>query len=151
MFDSSKSSVTTGSFHFFLRRQLLSTITRYIKSEHYRYAYISLESIPTPSYTLLTPVGDGHRSPCLVTSCADEYKLPHLPTHAYTPHLNIYKIILSIFTPNKKIQRYYNKTSNLPKRSVVVLQDNTLASWSCEWGRAARASQTACRQMSVQR
>ena len=97
------------SFHFFLRRQLLSIITRYIKSKHLRYAYISLESIPTLSYTQLTPVGDGHRSPCLVTSRADEHKRP-IYVHTHTPRaaLDIYKKILSIFTSNK-IQIYHNK------------------------------------------
>ena len=108
-----KAQLPQESFRFFLRRQLLSIITCYIESEHYRYAYISLESILTPSYTLLTPIGDGHRSPCLVTSCVDEHKAPHLRTHAYTLYLNIYKIILSIFTPNK-IQKYYNKTVVFP-------------------------------------
>ena len=77
------------SSRFFLRRQLLSTITRYIKSEHYRYAYISLESIPTPSYTLLMPVGDGHRSPCLVTTRVDKHKLPTY-VHTHTPHASTY-------------------------------------------------------------
>ena len=94
---------------FFLRRQLLSIITCYIKSEHPRYAYISLELIPTLSFTQLTPVRDGHRSPCLVASCADECKRP-IYIHMHTPcaTLDIYKKILSIFTSNK-IQRYYNK------------------------------------------
>ena len=115
------------SFRFFLRGQLLLTITHYIKSEHYRYAYISLESIPTLSYTPLMPVRDGHQSPCLVTPRVDEYKAPHLCTHAYTPHLNIYKIILSIFTPNK-IQRYYNKMLHFYfPFSVVVIVTVTLA------------------------
>ena len=77
------------SSHFFLRRQLLSTITCYIKNEHYQYTYISLESIPTPSYTLLTPIGDGHWSPCLVTTRADEYKSPTY-VNMHTPRASTY-------------------------------------------------------------
>ena len=34
----------------------------------------STKSIPTPSLTQLTPVGDGDRSLCLVTLRADKYK-----------------------------------------------------------------------------
>ena len=80
----------------------------YIKSKHFRYAYISLESIPTPSLTQLTPVGDGDRSPCLVTSRTDEHKRP-VRIYAHTPRavFKIYKI-LSVFISNK-IQEYYNK------------------------------------------
>ena len=108
---------------FFLRRQLLSIITRYIKSEHPRYAYISLELIPTPSFTQLTPVRDRHRSLCLVTSRADERKCP-IYIHMHTPRtaLDIYKKILSIFTSNK-IQRYYNKTG-VPNTTACSFHSN---------------------------
>ena len=103
-----RAQLTPESSHFFLRRQLLSVILRYIKSEHFRYTYISLELILTPSLTQLMPVGDGDLSPCLVTPHADEHKRPiHIYTH--TPHavFKIYKI-LSVFISNK-IQEYYNK------------------------------------------
>ena len=68
------------SSHFFLRSLLQSLTLNYQKSEQLYDAYI-LWNQYRPSFTQLTPVGDGDRPPCLVTSRADEYKRP---THAYT-------------------------------------------------------------------
>ena len=55
---------------------------------------MSLEGELILSFTQLTPVRDGDRSPCLVTSYADEHKRP-VYIHMHTPHvaLNIYKNI----------------------------------------------------------
>ena len=60
------------------------------------------------------PIGDGDRSPCLVTSRMDEHKRP-VPIYTHTPHafFSTHTKILSIFISNK-IQTNYNKRANLP-------------------------------------
>ena len=77
-----------------------------------------MESILTPSLTQLTPIGDGDRFPCLVTSHADEHKCP-IHTYAHTPRAAPRKYkILSLFISNK-IQEYYNKTVDMKDFNLV--------------------------------
>ena len=68
------------------------------------------------------PVGDGDRSPCLVTPCVDEHKHPvHIYAHTPRAVIRIYKI-LSVFISNK-IQEYYNKTLKFGGGSLMM--------WGC--------------------
>ena len=76
---------------FFLR-SLLQSLALYLQKSKQLYSIYSVESIPTPSLTQSTPVGDGDQPPCLVTSRADE----HTHTHIHPEPLQVHKKILSL-------------------------------------------------------
>ena len=80
LFDSYKSLVPMESLHFFLRTLLSSTVLLHIKSKHFRYAYIPGNQYrPRHLPTQSTLVGDGDRSPCLVTRA-------HIPCAPHRTH-----------------------------------------------------------------